>query len=281
MAEATPVQRIEAMFATLGAAGAPMGFPLAGALSNTLTGKITTARNSRHRTFTADRAIAQCYASASVEMWHRGLHSFIVSTGVWATSKIWASVSGYYASHYVMRAYAHLLGFFLLYTKRELVELKLENGRFHCELTAKQTSDKEHKVYWNIVRSSQPFGADPFINPSIIQLPIDESLHRNKANYWDHVGDFTAFDALTLALVVEKIQRIAEVEHTTVPVPNQEKYADIESVHSVAYHRIVGFRRFLDNTLGTTNRFWNAHRSPSWCRDILKFQFTPPRFMPE
>jgi hypothetical protein len=281
MSEATPQQRIVAMFGSLSAASAPLGFPLPGTLSQSLSSKIANARNARNRTFAADRAIAQCYASASIEMWHRAVHSFVVSVGLWATSNIWASVSGYYASHYVMRAYAHLLGFFLLYTQRELVELKLSGGRFHCELTSKQTSDKEHKVYWNIVRSSATFGSDPFLNPEADKTCTAESSHRNKANYWDHVNDITTFDALTLQLMEERVQRISEIEHLTVPIPDAGKYADLDNVHAIAYHRIVGFRKFLDDILGTSNRFWNAHRNPSWCRNLVTFQVTPPRFMPE
>lgn len=53
------------------------------------------------------------FASASVEMWQRAVHSFLWSVALTDRSPIWASVSGYYASHFVMRAFAHSFGFFL------------------------------------------------------------------------------------------------------------------------------------------------------------------------
>ena len=57
------------------------------------------------------------FATAAVEMWLRGIHSFLISAASTRVSPVWASISGYYASHYTIRAFAHLLGYFQLYRR--------------------------------------------------------------------------------------------------------------------------------------------------------------------
>jgi len=42
-------------------------------------------------------------------------------------------------------------------------------------------------------------------------------------------------------------------------------------------HRL-GFLQYLDEVLADTNPFWNAHRDPAWCKDIVDFQEIDPTF---
>src|SRR5437660_12593671 len=60
-------------------------------------------------------------ATAGVEMWHRAIHSFLWSIALTERSPMWASVLGYYASHFVMRAFAHAMGIFKSFTERRVV----------------------------------------------------------------------------------------------------------------------------------------------------------------
>src|SRR4051794_22938270 len=59
-----------------------------------------------------DRDAAACFATAAVDIWLRAVHSFLISASLTESSPIWASISGYYSSHYSVRAIAHLLGYF-------------------------------------------------------------------------------------------------------------------------------------------------------------------------
>jgi hypothetical protein len=73
-----------------------------------------------------------------------------------------------------------------------------------------------------------------------------------------------------------RIDSISKIELIAYP-PSKAEYPDVEAVQLVAYHRIVFYRELLDEVLGDKNRFWNVHRKPSWCRDVLNFQLVKPR----
>ena len=59
------------------------------------------------------------FATAGVEMWHRAIHSFLWSVALTESSPIWSSVSGYYSSHFVMRALAHSMGIFKSFSQKK------------------------------------------------------------------------------------------------------------------------------------------------------------------
>lgn len=276
----TADRQIEVIFSGFRRANVNIGFPNAGALSGVLNREADIARQADLDSFPATQSMIRLFASAAVEMWQRAVHSFIVSAGLTITSPIWSSAAGYYASHYVVRGYAHLLGRYVLYTRKRVVTLVLQDGGFSCALDKKGAGDREHKAYWKFVRSSDQFGKDPFLDVDVEVVPRSDSAHRTKANYADHVGEFRAFRALTVEAAVDRIRRIAEMELSAVPIPNADSYPDLESVQIVAYHRIVHFRRYLDNLLGNKNRFWNAHRSPQWCDGVVDFQIADTQFLP-
>src|SRR4051812_48924126 len=53
-----------------------------------------------------NRKDATNFATASVEIWHRAIHSLLISIALKKDSPVWAAVAGYYASHYTFRAAA-------------------------------------------------------------------------------------------------------------------------------------------------------------------------------
>ncbi|MHB8729321.1 MAG: hypothetical protein ACYC9K_09860 [Sulfuricaulis sp.] len=220
---------------------------------------------------------AALFATAAVEMWLRSVHSFLISASVTEASKIWASVSGYYASHYSVRAIAHLLGIFQLYRKKRVA--RVDFGSNLCNLEKKGGNDREHKFYWKVVEMHPYFSTNPFLQKNKNEDEQSDSGHRNIANYVDHINQFPNFRVLDLEILKLRIRYLSSIELSSVPIPRLEHYPDIENVQLVAYHRILSFRRFLDNILGNKNRLWQVHRTPSWCDGILDFQATEPRFL--
>src|SRR4051794_23110473 len=90
-------------------------FPVSGSLSeklNKMVGRAPGADRLPVRT-----ELISDFASAAVEIWQRGIHSFLTSAALTETSPLWASVGGYSASHYSVRGLAHLLGAFQLHQR--------------------------------------------------------------------------------------------------------------------------------------------------------------------
>ncbi len=272
-------KEIKSLFQGFQRTNVSLGFSTPGVLSSHLNSAAQQAKTDKTDVFGADQALVKLFASAAVEMWHRAIHSFIVSAGLYSTSKLWSAVAGYYASHYAVRGHAHLLGRFILYRHKKVIVLNLDKGKFSCHIHSKNGSDREHKAYWNFVRYSTLFGRDPFFDVNPDAMPRSDGAHRNKANYVDHLNDFSRFDALTLQQVVERVQRISDLELNSIPIPSAEKYPDLDSVQIMAYHRIISFRRYLGDLLGDESRFWRAHRTPHWSQNIVDFQIVAPQFL--
>lgn len=280
--------RLEAMFGSLKAQGAAQALPAPLSLSNRLYGVLKKCRKDQRSTY-VDTEIAKLFATAGVEMWQRGVHSFLISASLTDASPVWASVSGYYASHYCVRGLAHLLGHFQVYRDvHKAVCLELHGGRYVCSL---KRSASEHQFYWKMVKRDPCFAGDPLFTenenatagirrrgkPNLVaEKVIDESDagHRNHANYGDHVNRFPQFRVLDEQVMKNRVHFISQIQVSAPPIPSRDLWPDLESVQVVAYQRIVTFRRFLDNLLGGGNRFWTVHRSPPWTAGILDFQLT-------
>jgi len=223
--------------------------------------------------------ISSLYATGAVEIWLRGIHSFLISSSLTNVSPIWASVSGYYASHYCVRGLAHLLGFFQLHRKKRTVRIDIEGGKYCCYIDKKGGSDREHKYYWKVVKNNNLFVDDPFFTLNEEDSSDSDSGHRNIANYFDHINGFTDFYPLNKETLKQRIDHLSKIELSSVPIPRKEKYPDVENVQLIAYHRIIKFRSFLDEILGGKNGFWKIHRNPRWCIDFINFQVVTPRFL--
>src|SRR5207237_7783293 len=151
-------------------------------------------------------------ATAAVEMWLRAVHSFLVSASLTATSPIWSSVSGYYSSHYSVRAFAHLLGFFQLYRKKRIVRLSTHGGKYVCSFDSKLANDREHRFYWKIVKRDGHFAANPLFTENNPENDESDVGHRDRANYTDHLSQYPQFAPLNKATLIERIHYISQIE---------------------------------------------------------------------
>jgi hypothetical protein len=264
---------ITAAFAPLNNEAAVNAFPAPTSLSQALN--LALPAGSRGvATRNTSQDVAKMFTTASVNIWMRAVHSFLVSASLTGVSPIWASVAGYYSSHYAVRSLAHLLGFFQLFSRRRIVRLDLHGGRYVCNFDPKTAGDREHRVYWRIVKRDPHFASDPFFSENDSMLDESDVAHRDRANYADHLPQFPAFRPLDAVALRNRINRISEIEFSSPPIPRVSRYPDLESVQIIAYHRLVRFRDLVDTVIGTTNRFWSVHRSPTWATEFIDFQLT-------
>lgn len=216
------------------------------------------------------------FATAAVEMWLRAIHSFLISASLTQASPIWSSVAGYYSSHYSIRAFAHLFGVFHLHKMKRLVRVERQGRGLVLRIDRKHGYDREHKFYWKYLSAHPELSSDPFFYPNREDVPESDGSHRNKANYADHVDAFPVFRPLDAEQLEARIRRIAGIEFSDVPVPSADRFPDIETVQILAYHRVVKFRRLVDETVGPRHRFWKVQRTPSWCPPNMNFGLVEP-----
>lgn len=265
-----------ATFAPLNTKTAAKKLPSMGKLSetlNALASKTNLAKKSPPVSKKIDKDSASFFATAAVEIWLRGVHSFLISTSLTNTSPIWASVSGYYSSHYSVRGIAHLLGFFYLFDGRKLARLSLGKKNHACEFS-RIKSFREHQFYWERVKQDAMFTGDALFTENK-KDPItgsSDAAHRDKANYADHVNQYPIFNPLDKKELQDRIEYISKIVFDEVPHPKLSEFPDLEHVQVLAYHRLVRFRKILDDVLGGKNKFWNAHRNPPFATDYLNFQ---------
>jgi hypothetical protein len=266
--EATEKQ-LSAWFRPLNSVGAAKAFParstLSHALGRLLPPVVPAQRNVNDK-------LASQFMTAAVDIWLRGVHSFLVSAALTSASPIWASVSGYYSSHYAVRGLAHLLGHFQMFRKKRVAHLMTGAGGFSCMFTSKEAGDHEHKLYWKLVNASDQFKDNGLFTENLADSNISDIAHRNYANYADHLGIYPMFEPLNEQILKDRIDHITKIEFDTPPLPRLDEFPDVEYVQLIAYHRIVAFRTLLDEVHGGKNKFWNVHRNPSFAREYMNFQ---------
>jgi hypothetical protein len=273
------IQQIEIMFSGLDGASAATAMPPLGTLSEILNNHVDKAKKDGNEVFHIKQKEIVHFATAAVEMWHRAIHSFLISTSLTKASPLWASVSGYYSSHYSVRAFAHLLGNFLLYRKHRCgIELTIDKGSFSCDIVAKKGADKEHRYYWRKVKENRLFETNEFFSNNDEGSGPSDIAHRNRANYYDHINRFPQFEILDYEIMKQRVKTISLMPVIDVAIPDQELYPQTETVQLVAYYRLVIFRNFLDDIV-LKNRFWAVHRKPSWCPEFLNFQLSNQEFV--
>jgi hypothetical protein len=268
-------QQIDILFQALNRRRGSGTLPKPGCLSEVLQSKIKRLGNRFNdgTCVTISPEESLFFASAAVEMWCRSVHSFLISSALYKVSPIWASVCGYYASHYCVRALAHLLGNFQM--KRGIkcvVEFKIESGEHHCYFYTKKAGDREHKYYWRVVKLNPIFANNYFFTHNPEDDNESDLAHRSMANYFDHIDHFCTFNPLNKQELIDRITHLSKVELTTIPLPNRTRFPDVENVQLIAYHRIVIFRNFLNKILGNRYNYWRVHRDPAWCREYINFQ---------
>jgi hypothetical protein len=212
------------------------------------------------------------FATAAVEAWLRAVHSFLISASITDASPLWSAIAGYYASHYCMRAFSHLLGYFQLFRRKRIV--RLEKGRPMCLFSRKQGTDREHAFYWKVVKQDPYFATDPLFTENQDDSEASDAAHRNRVTYGDHLSNFPQFRVLNEQALQDRLQLISAMQFGAPPIPRRANAPDVESVQIVAYHRIVRFRRLVDDILGGQSRFWTIHRSPTWAVAWVGFQLT-------
>lgn len=212
------------------------------------------------------------FSKAGVDTWLRAVHSFLISAALTDVSPIWASVTGYYSSHYSVRAIAHVFGFFQLYGVKQKAQLDLAGNPLNCTYDPKKANDREHRIYWKAVKANPLFANDDLFTENDSSRDPSDSGHRDHANYKDFLQTFPVFQPLDREQVRLRIQRISSIKFTVPPIPSVKRYPDVESVQVVAYHRLVRFRDLLDEILGGDNNLWSVHRDPPWARDLIDYQ---------
>lgn len=250
-------------------------FPARAALSIRLEKQVP--RQPGHASVNADSTDVSLFATAAVEMWHRAVHSFLISASLTKASPIWSSVSGYYSSHYSIRALAHMGGCFQLHRQKRVVTLELKGRRPLLTYSKKGPSDREHVLYWKVVKENPQFAKDDLYTENDSSGDRTDVGHRDYANYVDHLHPYPSFIPLTDEALKERVEQISSMELTSIPIPKRTKYPDLDAVQLIAYHRLVNFRQVVDEVLGGQNRFWKVQRAPSWVKDALDFQLTPRR----
>ncbi|MBX3370932.1 MAG: hypothetical protein KF793_11135 [Nitrospira sp.] len=215
------------------------------------------------------------FATAAVDMWLRAVHSFLISASLTKASPIWSSVGAYYASHYCVRAFAHLLGHFQSFRVKKIARLEFDGKRGKCSFRSKQGGDREHQFYWKLIKEAPSFSADPLFKNNLEESDsvISEIKHRDLANYCDHLSALIPkFAPLSEAILRDRIAFISSMHFDSPPSPQKGKFPDVEAIQILAYHRIVRFRNFVNEALGDSNRFWKVHRNPAWTAGLTNFQ---------
>ncbi len=225
-------------------------------------------------TWNINQQIASYFGTAAVEVWLRGVHSFLISVSLTEVSPIWASVSGYYSSHYSVRGIAHLLGYFNLFSKSQTVQLQRNGGRYSCVFASKPGGKNggEHKLYWILVKRNPIFASDPIFTENDQSIDASDIGHRNFANYMDHLFIFPNFHPLDEKALKNRIERISKISLNDTPIPRRSSFPDVDYVQLIAYHRIISFRKILDEILGNKNKFWKAYRNPDFSSKYMDFQ---------
>jgi hypothetical protein len=251
-------------------------FPGTGALSDALN-KLAPPKSATPTSISLQQGPSTMFPKAGVDCWMRAVHSFLVSAALTDVSPIWASVAGYYSSHYSVRAIAHILGCFQLFRVGQIVQREFSGNQLQCTYSRKNGSDREHKIYWKFVKANSLFASDPLFTENDSTRDPSDAGHRDFANYKDFLQNFPTFHPLDRVHLRERIQKISSIEFTAPPIPSVSRYPDVESVQVVAYHRLVRFRELLDDILVDNNNFWTVHRNPPWARDLLDYQLVDSR----
>lgn len=254
-------------------------FPGQSALSNALESHIPAGKTSSAVHVKSD--VAVLFTTAAIELWMRAIHSFLISAALTETSPIWASVSGYYSSHYTIRAYAHLLGYFQLFTRKKVVHLIIDkNGKFSCDILEKSKHNREHEFYWRIVKAEEPFKSDDLFTKNLRAEGASDCRHREIANYADHLKQFIppSFNPLTADRLQARLDRLSKIDATVPEIPRAERFPDVDRVQLVAYQRLVHFRQTVDRHVDLKkNRFWERNRAPQWATNWINFQLPERR----
>mgnify|MGYP001164585683 CR=1 FL=1 len=206
------------------------------------------------------------FASASIDMWERAIHSFLWSVAITKQSPIWSSTLGYYSSHYSMRAFAHAFGFFKSFVEGKAVQITIEKSQPAFKILQEKNKG-EHPFYWKVVKEYPEFSKHPLFKLNGDRDPSSESAHRNHANYADNLNNFRKFDLPKEEEFEKHISSVTSkrISETELIIHRDKFPINLINVQILAYQRIVTFRDFLDRHI-SKNQFWMVRKTPSWCK---------------
>ncbi len=213
-----------------------------------------------------DITCLRLFMTASIDMWHRAINCFLISVAAKDNNDPWAGVSGYYSSHYVMRAFNYL--FCELNSNIGVYELKQSKSGYYLHRKNKKRK-QEHLYCWNVVFAK-------FKNPlfyACTQVDKNDQGHRNFASYMDHLNPLESVlnvDNHELSL------RIGRISHITPTPPDKNFYPQLDNVQSMAFNRIIFYKNWMDQNIGPTTNYWSIHRDPKWCRGVMEYDANWP-----
>lgn len=210
------------------------------------------------------------FASASIEMWHRAIHSFLWSVALTEHSRIWSSVTGYYASHYIMRAFAHAFGFYKSFTRKKSIKLDISRGHFPYKIL-RPKDNGEHSFYWKVVKEYPQFKNNTLFRLNSERDQKSDCSHRNYANYIDHLDNYLQLKLPSEKELENTFVQISRIHRGAVKEIRKDKSPDLPdllNVQILAYQRIITYRDFIDERIHN-NRYWRIYREPLWCKKML------------
>ncbi|MDO8933869.1 MAG: hypothetical protein Q7U97_15860 [Rhodocyclaceae bacterium] len=259
---------VELAFGKLDKPNSKMDFPKPGTLSKHFN--VLLSGNNAMPTLSHQHS--PMLATAGVEMWHRAIHSFLWSVALTKSSPLWASVSGYYASHFVMRALAHSMGIFKSFAQKKVIQISVEKGQFVCApLKWSSSGTGEHAFYWKAVKGHPKFLTNDLFHENSERDPKSDSAHRTFANYTDHLCAFPPLEFPKVEELADSVEKISRIRLHSVTHPSRDDYPDLQNVQILAFQRILAFQDFLDDKV-PKSRFWRAHRRPGWCNNVMLYQ---------
>lgn len=251
-------------------------FPAPASLARALDTSFPTMKKGEKKKDThVDIHVAKLFATAAIDIWQRAIHSLLISALLSESSPIWASVAGYYSSHYTMRGLSHLLGYYQLFQRKCQVQLTFDGSRYLCTFTKRY--EREHDWYWHLATGSQIMGHDPFFALKPLSLGLmRDTAHRDRSNYWDHLRQFPPIHDVGKEQIKRKMAQMSKVELQAPPELRDDRFPDPLSVQLIAYQRVARFRRLLDDTL-SNNRLWSVQRNPPWAAEYIDYQMVEAR----
>jgi len=235
------------MFAPWRNTPAGNAFPARAALATALNASYPLTGTVKRADIFVDIGVAKLFATAAVEIWHRAIHSLLISAQISNESPIWASIAGYYSSHYTLRGLAHVLGSFQSFQRKCSIQLSIDNGRYVC--TYVKGYGREHEWYRSVLDQSDVFKSEPFFIKPLVPVGIGDIAHRDRANYWDHLPIYPLLADVRRDDVRNKLRSISKIELQEPPELAPERVPDGDAVQLIAYQRVARFRRFMDETL--------------------------------
>jgi hypothetical protein len=154
-------------------------------------------------------------------------------------------------------------------------ELSQWGARYRCgSLDLAGRARREHQFYWTVVKKLPHFEHDLLFTNNDDRMSVSDASHRGFASYVDHLNRFVNYEALDPQRIRTKLVDLANTAldgEKMITIPDRDRYPDLGTVLSIAYLRIYRFREYLDDLLPTHGRFWDRHRTPPWCTNLLSF----------